>query len=692
MFQQRRGGNRRTQQRREFGVKWRLPTDTAKLIDQKGGMVDNFYLKVNKYLKNRDGEGFNHRFFEERRFDRGNQPEVFKRINDYYSSLFSLYPNVVHFSMEVSTKLIIGIGNPSVYETGLTLHPIYGIPYIPGSAVKGALRSYLLKEYCGEDLLKYTNLAEKATEKEAANLYQQFESKVFEENEWLKEIFGFQLGKEGEGDDEEEEKRGRGKVIFFDAFPGNWVKIEKDIINPHYPKYYRKEGPPTDDQFPVPVHFLAVKGDFKFSFRVEWERIEPNFLCPQNLSIEEFVEKELKEMLKKEGIGAKTAVGYGVFSKKKDFLMKKSNWNPKRGVKLLYVHIRDEKVLEDFEINFTDNAENPLPVTVIAGANGTGKTTLLELLWDWDKKIGDKNEGIFLKDGEKKIAGPLEGEEESISPFIIYFPADEISKKCSPKESPACIPTGLKRIQLVNEKWSQKFWKFVIDKDLPPSKVKKELDNYLNPILREIEQLNFEFAGIDKNELKVKFKNTLTGKEFTIDGFSSGEKNIVSTLIYLYFLEPEGKVILIDEPEASLHPIWHYSVFKIYQYIAEHFNCQIILATHSPLILGSAPLGSVRVLLFDEIEEDGKFRQMVRAYNLDTYGKDVNEVLEEMGLKSLRTPEIEDEIRKIRELIDQGELEKAKEKLEELEGRIDTKELISLQTDIEWEEWGNEED
>ena len=171
MFQQRRTYRRRPQQRSVFGLQWRVPIDTANLLER-GVVSDNFYLTINKFLKNRNGEGFNHRFFEERRFDRGNQPEVFKRINDYYSSLFFLYPNVVHFSMEVSTKLIIGIGNPSVYETGLTLHPIYGIPYIPGSAIKGTLRSYLLKKYCGEELLNYTKEVENLTEKEAGKLYQ----------------------------------------------------------------------------------------------------------------------------------------------------------------------------------------------------------------------------------------------------------------------------------------------------------------------------------------------------------------------------------------------------------------------------------------------------------------------------------------------------------------------------------------
>ena len=48
-------------------------------------------------------------------------------------------------------RLAIGLGSGSVFETSISLHHVYGFPYIPASAVKGALRSYLITTLFGED-------------------------------------------------------------------------------------------------------------------------------------------------------------------------------------------------------------------------------------------------------------------------------------------------------------------------------------------------------------------------------------------------------------------------------------------------------------------------------------------------------------------------------------------------------------
>ena len=43
--------------------------------------------------------------------------------------------------MSVDWRLVVGLGGAAVYETAMTLHHVYGIPYLPGSAVKGVTRS-----------------------------------------------------------------------------------------------------------------------------------------------------------------------------------------------------------------------------------------------------------------------------------------------------------------------------------------------------------------------------------------------------------------------------------------------------------------------------------------------------------------------------------------------------------------------
>ncbi len=47
-------------------------------------------------------------------------------------------------------------------------------------------------------------------------------------------------------------------------------------------------------------------------------------------------------------------------------------------IKLRKLHIENYRMLKDFNIDFTNNSGRPLPIIVLAGINGSGKTSLLE--------------------------------------------------------------------------------------------------------------------------------------------------------------------------------------------------------------------------------------------------------------------------------------------------------------------------
>ena len=44
--------------------------------------------------------------------------------------------------IQIAGRMIIGLGAESVLEASITLHRTYGVPYIPGSALKGLAASY----------------------------------------------------------------------------------------------------------------------------------------------------------------------------------------------------------------------------------------------------------------------------------------------------------------------------------------------------------------------------------------------------------------------------------------------------------------------------------------------------------------------------------------------------------------------
>jgi CRISPR-associated protein Cmr6 len=202
---------------------------------------------------------------------------------------------------KLSWRMVIGLGGSHPQETSMILHHIYGIPYIPASAVKGVTRHWAVQKFAeilfknknekfDKCLEKVSKSLEEGKDKDLDNLKIKIENKEINFNELIR-IFGTQKEK--------------GKVIFFDAFPSEDIKLKIDIMNPHYPDYYSGKEPPTDWQNPNPIKFLTVEKT-KFTF----------YLCIKQSEEKELLEKAkilLEDSLKNYGIGAKTALGYGLF-------------------------------------------------------------------------------------------------------------------------------------------------------------------------------------------------------------------------------------------------------------------------------------------------------------------------------------------------------------------------------------------
>lgn len=193
------------------------------------------------------------------------------------------------FQATLDWRMVIGLGGETVLETDLTLHHLYGIPYVPASALKGLTRAYVTGEVFPS-------------------------GNIEDDNDTVKRIFGTQ--------------KEAGTVLFFDAMPvEGQATFVLDIMNPHYPDYYRSKQnppPPTNDQSPNPVTFLTV-ADTTFMFA----------LAPRNSHVSqhrkdvENVEEWLRLALEKYGIGGKTSAGYGYFKVTKDEPKHESKDEPK---------------------------------------------------------------------------------------------------------------------------------------------------------------------------------------------------------------------------------------------------------------------------------------------------------------------------------------------------------------------------
>jgi len=181
--------------------------------------------------------------------------------------------------------LIVGLGEPSPYETGITLDFLTGLPVIPGSALKGITRRAAIMILSGKmDILPYGEEFQ-----ELANVY--------DNHDKVAEIFGTQDKK--------------GKVIFMDAYPFNWSEDQNkrlfriDIMNPHYGPYYETKGkePPADWYNPVPIPYLTVNTGVRYRFVIASK--DKNLLSK--------AVEWLAFALTNIGVGAKGSQGYGVF-------------------------------------------------------------------------------------------------------------------------------------------------------------------------------------------------------------------------------------------------------------------------------------------------------------------------------------------------------------------------------------------
>jgi predicted ATP-binding protein involved in virulence len=148
------------------------------------------------------------------------------------------------------------------------------------------------------------------------------------------------------------------------------------------------------------------------------------------------------------------------------------------------------------------------------------------------------------------------------------------------------------------------------------------------------------------------FKNA-SGQEVTIDLLSDGEKQLYGRVISLMILNPHNSMILIDEPEISLHPAWQQKIMQIYSKIGK--NNQFIVATHSPQIIASVPYQNLILL-------QKKNNKIISHYpDSPPIGADVNSILEDFMEVKSEFPEKVVELHKAyREKIEKG-LEKTDE-------------------------------
>ncbi|MFM9966358.1 MAG: AAA family ATPase [Planctomycetaceae bacterium] len=116
--------------------------------------------------------------------------------------------------------------------------------------------------------------------------------------------------------------------------------------------------------------------------------------------------------------------------------------------------------------------------------------------------------------------------------------------------------------------------------------------DYMTQAFPSFDGLLLEQTGL--NSVYASFRERMRRKEIRASGVSDGHLQLLLLLTAL-FSEGPGReaVILFDEPEISLHP-WALTIFaKAVQDAAENWRKQVLIATHSPVLLSQFEIGDV---------------------------------------------------------------------------------------------------
>lgn len=333
------------------------------------------------------------------------------------------------------------------------------------------------------------------------------------------------------------------------------------------------------------------------------------------------------------------------------------------------IKFENHPILKNLELNF----ENKKTI-VIAGNNGSGKTTILNYI---------------VKNIEKKIGIEIGNDYDANSDKLIYLPAEiefpnltsRVEKYEEKKNFLTIVDNSI--ISKIPQYITTRIFSEAMENSSKPlAEIILKITEEINELFSDL-KLDVKMIGLSKNGENLPLFRNSFGSEFDINSLSSGEKQLFLRIFALKMLKIDNSIILIDEPEISLHPRWQQLIVKVYEKIGK--NNQLIITTHSPQIISSVKAENIIIL-----NKNNK-TQNIEAIRGDTlgrtYGKNIEIILQQiMGINDSRIPDVQDMITALQNLIDKNEYETTefKNKMDELENIIGStdEELLLMKIDI----------
>lgn len=215
-------------------------------------------------------------------------------------------------------------------------------------------------------------------------------------------------------------------------------------------------------------------------------------------------------------------------------------------------------------------------------------------------------------------------------------------------------------------------------------------DRELEAVRKAIYQMLEGFSNLRVERYPLQMTLEKNGQKLIVNQLSDGEKGLLAMVgdlaRRLAMLSSSNKdalkgeaIVLIDQIELHLHPSWQREIISALKRTFP--NCQFIITTHSPQVVSNIQPENIYVL---EATEEG----VIARHPQSSFGRDSNSILEDVMGVSERPLEIKQDILKLFRIIEDGNLEAARQLRQEIANKIgsDEPELIKAATSIKRKE------
>lgn len=299
-------------------------------------------------------------------------------------------------------------------------------------------------------------------------------------------------------------------------------------------------------------------------------------------------------------------------------------------LKIKSIKFKNHPILKNLELNFCDANGNAADTVIIAGENGTGKSSLLNYLYGLSSGVVASESLIVIDDNKNDISltYSYDNSREHIwvsdnrglrtlpahpefkkrykmsgifSDVDINFKADNVSSVTSmtldtsdsSRRSTTDLPKQIKQllidVQALDDAELSRAMRKTPTKTKAELQVAERIPRFTNAFARMFDGLTYDRIENAGGHKVIFFKKN--GVDIPIDNLSSGEKQVVYRGCFLLkdVNATNGAFVFIDEPEISLHPNWQMKIMDYYKdiFTAEDGTqtSQIFAVTHSPFII-----------------------------------------------------------------------------------------------------------